>query len=269
MMDPISARLWRGAGLALPPRLPILCYHATPRLRADIRSRFDVSQSMLEGHLDLLRDAGWRTLTLEALDGSQLLPRSILLTFDDGYANNLSGAFELLCARNMVATWFITTGPLDADTAESAAFDHPMLATADVRTLRDGGMAIGSHTVSHRRLSTLASTVRAEELLGSRQRLEDILGAPVNSIAYPFGNYDAATVADAKAAGYRYGCTTRSGSNTARTPRLELNRITVFADDDAATLARKISLADNNGSWGRVFRYGLSAICRGAKCRHA
>lgn len=268
MMDPLSARLWRGAGLASPPRIPILCYHATPCTRGEVRSRFDVCRREFEAHLDLLLDAGWRTLTLDALEAREpLTQRAILITFDDGYANNLTGAFEPLYARGMAATWFITTGVLDAanSAAASPAFEHPMLASADVRTLREGGMAIGSHTVTHPNLPALAPLARANELLSSRNRLEQLLGESVNSVAYPFGSHDSITVAAARDAGYRYGCTTRSGSNSAQTPRLELRRITVFTGDDAATLARKISLADNDASWGRILRYGFNALARKAR----
>jgi peptidoglycan/xylan/chitin deacetylase (PgdA/CDA1 family) len=265
MMDPLSARLWQGAGTARPPSIPILCYHATPRHHADVRSRFDVCGRVFKSHLDLLLDAGWQTLTLGELDGSKPPPqRSILITFDDGYANNLAGALEPLQARGMVATWFITTGALDTGNTlgTKPAFDHAMLASADVRTLREGSMAIGSHTVTHPNLSTLGTEAREHELRASRNRLEELLGEAVDSIAYPFGSHDSNTIAAAQDAGYRYGCTTRSGSNNAQTPRLELRRITVFRDDDAATLARKISLADNDASWNRVLRYGLGAIAR-------
>jgi peptidoglycan/xylan/chitin deacetylase (PgdA/CDA1 family) len=71
-----------------------------------------------------------------------------------------------------------------------------------LKELQDGGWEIGSHTVSHPRLTTLADRELADELTRSRQAVEDALHTPCTSLAYPYGDVDARVVEAARAAGY-------------------------------------------------------------------
>jgi len=264
-MDPLSSRLWRTAGLQVPARLPILCYHATPQNRTQIKSKYDVSADSLARHLDLLADSGWTTITLEALRRRvPLPPRAIMLTFDDGYANNLAGAFELLKKRDMHATWFIATAHVGGGARHSgvSTFDHPTLSAGDLQALHAGGMAVGSHTASHRSLLSLSHSEIHEELLASKLWLEDLLSTRVDSIAYPYGSYNEAAISIAREIGFELGFTTRSGVNSLETPRLEFRRLTIFSDDDVARFARKLSLADNDASWVKLMQYGFRSIVR-------
>lgn len=264
-MDPLSKRLWRNAGTDSPRRIPALCYHATPLHRSDRRSRYDVQKARFEQHLDLLKDSGWSTLSLkDFLTLSQLPPRSVLLTFDDGYANNLPGALEPLARRGMRACWFITTAPLTPRgfAPHAPPFEHATIDKGALLALRAAGMDIGSHTVTHPDLTTVDDAALAAELGDSRPILENILGEPVETFAYPYGRYDLRVTRAAMQSGYLAAFTTRSGSNMPLTPRMELRRLTVYGTDDVATLARKLSLADTNGSWSRVATYGMQAIGR-------
>lgn len=79
-----------------------------------------------------------------------------------------------------------------------------------------GGVAIGSHTASHRVLATLDDEEQALELSRSRERLEQVLGREVTAIGYPVGgaaHLSDRTLALARAAGYEIGFTYLSGFN--------------------------------------------------------
>ncbi len=84
----------------------------------------------------------------------------------------------------------------------------------DVRWLADAGMAVESHTRSHRVLDTLDPAALRNELVGSRRDLELAIGRPVHAIAYPVGRLPAPWIRRAVAsAGYRVGLTNSGGVN--------------------------------------------------------
>ena len=67
------------------------------------------------------------------------------------------------------------------------------------------GIAIGSHTHTHRVLSRLAEPAQHWELRESKLALEKHLGQPVRTIAYPvgrYGNFTPATMRIAAECGY-------------------------------------------------------------------
>lgn len=119
------------------------------------------------------------------------------------------------------------------DDGEARALaDRALMSWEDVRTLRRQGMGIGSHTDSHRILLTLPPEPLVAELSGSRAALEQLLGEPVTTIAYPVGRAIAQVVPVRQAvaaAGYELGFTTRSGVNrlSAADDPLDLERISV------------------------------------------
>lgn len=103
-----------------------------------------------------------------------------------------------------------------------------------VREMQAAGIGFGSHACSHRLLPGLSSREVSMEVRESKKQMEDLLGVPVTTFAYPNGNYDGAVMAELKAAGYRFAATTRRGINTAWTNPFELRRMNVngrlFAD---------------------------------------
>lgn len=87
-------------------------------------------------------------------------------------------------------------------TAASPAPRHRQLNGSDLRELEAGGVAIGSHTVTHPCLDRCDPSVVAGELRGSRAALEELLGHRVTSLAYPNGNVSPAVRAAVHDAGY-------------------------------------------------------------------
>ena len=71
---------------------------------------------------------------------------------------------------------------------------------SEARALAQAGMTIGSHTMSHPMLSQLPEDLAYAEMTESRTRLESAIGAPVWSLAYPFGDGESAGVREAELA---------------------------------------------------------------------
>ena len=97
-----------------------------------------------------------------------------------------------------------------------------------VQLLHEGGMTIGSHTMSHARLSTLPADDAYAELEQSRQLLEEKLGAPVDLLGYPAGDYNQDVVDLVAEAGYRAAYTTEPGPVRPGDNPLTLRRVGVW-----------------------------------------
>lgn len=195
-------------------------------------------------HLDVLAEWGATVLPLEqavaALAAGTLPDRAVALTFDDGYASVVERAWPVLRERGLPATLFAVTDYLSGDQRfawdrHEPEHDRHRLSRADeLVAAADEGLHIGSHTVTHPWLPGLDPDRLERELVDSRATLEDLLGRPVTSLAYPTGGWSPAVRAAAAAAGYEVAITVDRGLNTRRTPRLSLRR--AFVPDDPRDL---------------------------------
>ncbi len=146
--------------------------------------------------------------------------RPVLLTFDDGYESDLTHALPALAEAGGTAMFFIVTGFVGRS-------GH--LSWNQVRTLHSQGMIVGSHTVSHPDLRRIAPAQQLEELRGSRQALEDHLGAPVTTFSFPFGGASSTLIQRALESGYASVFTSRHGTTdlpSAVVPRNSVNALT-------------------------------------------
>jgi peptidoglycan/xylan/chitin deacetylase (PgdA/CDA1 family) len=254
-IDPLSRRLCAHS----PDRAVIvLMYHGTPGAGVRPLSAYSVPADRFAAQLDFLGAAGWATATVaELADAGSLPPRTALLTFDDGYFDNYEGAFRPLLERGMRATWFVASGGIGryADWTAQRNEQTAMMTNAQLRELAGHGMEIGSHSVTHPRLPGLPPARLRREVARSKTDLEDLLGRPVASFAYPYGLYDDGVVAAVAAAGYRHACTTRCGWHRLRESPLLIRRVTVFGRDSLGAFARKLAFADNEVGWRRLLPY--------------
>lgn len=184
--------------------------------------------------LDALERWGAAVLSLDAatrLSARNAMPdRAVVLTFDDGYASAVEKAWPLLRERSLPATLFVVTGYLDGtkrfpwDAAEYAN-DRTRLAVADqVVAAAAEGLDIGSHTVTHRWLPRLSAVEVERELVDSRATVEELLGRPVPSMAYPMGGWNPTTRTAAARAGYTIAITVDRGLNAPTQDPLALKR---------------------------------------------
>ena len=239
----------------------VLVYHGTPPGRS--ADPYSLHAERFRRHIDHLADNGWRTLTMrELLSGNGNRERCVAITFDDGYDDNYEHAFRLLESRGMMATWFIVASGMGgrSDWLTGRQAERSLMSRERVCELESAGMEIGSHGWRHVPFPSLSSRQQLEEMIRSKHELEDLLGRPVEGFAFPFGQYTAESLGLLERAGYRYGCTTRSGRfNPAESP-YEIRRITIFSGDDEKILARKLAFADNDVSWKKMTRYYLGRL---------
>jgi peptidoglycan/xylan/chitin deacetylase (PgdA/CDA1 family) len=223
-------------------------YHGFTDNRAPVE-RFALSRSRLIGQLLLLRLLGYRSLSLDALvehlrASRPLPPRAVVLTVDDCYADAYRIAFPWFRRFGFQATFFAISGRLgqrDDPSATSRVAGRALMDAEQLANLRTAGMSVGAHTRSHPRLSTLDDRAVEREVAGSREELEQALGAPVTHFAYPYGDYDERSVAAAARAGFTAACTCHGGRNDLATSPLELRRIEVKGGDGVRVFLRKVA----------------------------
>lgn len=158
-----------------------------------------------------------------------LPPRPVVVTFDDGFADNIDAAG--VCGENgLPATVFVTTGYLGRPEMLTTGTLRELAALPDVE--------IGSHTVSHRRLDELPQAAIRQELADSRALLEDIVSREVSTLAYPHGNYDGRVIRIAGETGYRGAAAVRMATSHDREDPYAVSRLIVNAATPEATVRR-------------------------------
>jgi peptidoglycan/xylan/chitin deacetylase (PgdA/CDA1 family) len=143
------------------------------------------------------------TSRFEALLDAVAGRHDVRITFDDGNASDLTIGLPALAERNLTATFFVVAGRLGQE--------H-FLSAGQVRALRDAGMRIGNHGMHHQAWRGLDATALDEELGTARRLLEDVVGAPVDEAACPFGAYDRRVVGALRRGGYRHVYTSDRGT---------------------------------------------------------
>lgn len=218
--------------------VPILMYHRIARHRPGmpaITRRLTVDPRVFAAQMAWLNRNGFRTITQRELfdallHGRRLGPRPVLVTFDDGYQNVLLNASGVIERYGMRATAYVITSRISHD-------DSVFLRWGQLRVLEQRGIEIGSHSVTHRDLSTLPDAALRAELARSRKTLERALGHPIQSLAYPFGSFDARVLRVARQAGYVLAVTTRGGFEQSAGAPLELRRLSVVDTTGVGGLA--------------------------------
>jgi peptidoglycan/xylan/chitin deacetylase (PgdA/CDA1 family) len=234
----------------------ILMYHGTPNNHPS--SEYSIRAQRFKAHLRYLKNHGWHTDLFRELHNASALPeKTVILTFDDGYADNYEGAFLPLTEHNLKATWFIATDCIGkySHWMGSPSPQTQMLTVEQLLQMEKAGMEIGSHTCSHPDLTMLSYQQQLDEMTKSKQILESIIHGKISSFAYPYGRYNTDSIEAAKDADYQLACTVRPGWFGSEMNPLLVRRITIFANDSVSTLARKLIFADNDVSWKKMASY--------------
>jgi peptidoglycan/xylan/chitin deacetylase (PgdA/CDA1 family) len=124
-----------------------------------------------------------------------LPPRTIVLTFDDGFADFYSAAAPVMRRLGFPATLFVTTGyPGLYNTWPSqprGVCRRRLLDWSQLRELAEEGFSVASHSVSHPALTELSPVELQRELAESRRELETRTGRSVDVFCYPYGRWNA------------------------------------------------------------------------------
>lgn len=218
--------------------VPVLLYHSVQDDPPSWIAPYTVTPRIFAEQLDRIADSGRTVVPLHrlatALRGGPAMPaNSVVLTFDDGFADFYWTVTQLLTERDLPATLYLTTGAVNVPGAPAAGSLLPparMLNWRQVVTLDACGVEIGAHTRTHPQLDTLSSRWLPSEIVGCRRELEDVLGHPVVSFAYPHG-YSSATVRrQVREAGYTSAAAVLNALSSDNDDPMRIARLTVRAD---------------------------------------
>jgi peptidoglycan/xylan/chitin deacetylase (PgdA/CDA1 family) len=204
-----------------------------------------------------LRDHGFTPLSLTNLavimqsfdqrlhDHENVPERPVVITFDDGYADFHEVALPVLERHGFPATVFVSTGWIDDAGAEAAGrpLDR-MMSWRQIDEAAATGIEFGGHSHSHPQLDQLPPPVLRDELGRSKSLLEDRLGAPVTTMAYPYGYSSARVRREVRSAGYTTACAVANDLpdlSDGRHDALALPRLTIRAATSPATFGRAVA----------------------------
>jgi peptidoglycan/xylan/chitin deacetylase (PgdA/CDA1 family) len=211
--------------------VPILMYHKIGPRPPGVRLKgLYLSVANFVRQLGEFQVAGFASCTLaEACAGGSGGPR-VALTFDDGFCNVLENALEPLAQHRLRAIQFLVPdaiGKLNEWDLRDGEVPERLMDASQIRLWLQAGHAIGSHSLTHARLTRLSVRDAREEIFASKKTLEDTFAVPVDHFCYPYGDWNPAVRDLVMEAGYRTACTTAFGINTPATPPLALRRLTV------------------------------------------
>ena len=193
-----------------------------------------------EAQLAYLQEQGYTTISLKELTyhlaGYRELPeKPIILSFDDGYADNYSNAFPLLKKYGFEATFSLVTQPIDFGDPTYISWDN-------VIEMHAAGMEFGAHSYRHLDLRDRDVDFLVYEIIGSKEAIEARTNEPVRYFVYPSGQYDQLVIDLLASADFWGALTTQYGYEYSHADRFEMPRIRISGDDSLEVFIAKLSL---------------------------
>jgi peptidoglycan/xylan/chitin deacetylase (PgdA/CDA1 family) len=201
-----------------------------------------VPPSTFDEQMAQLGELGYTVVSLDDViahyvDRKPLPPSAVLITFDDGYLDNLENAVPVLQKYGYPAVLFAPIGYLSArrplphdEHLAVRGVVNPTLDWSQLADLERAGVRVESHGIGHRPLADLEVDEAAREITLSKLRLEEALGRPIRAFAYVKGSeahYRPVHLSLLRQAGYDVAFTSISGGNGSHTDPLQLHRYNV------------------------------------------
>lgn len=232
--------------------LPILMYHKIPDADINSKHKIFVNKANFEKHLRWLKFLGFQSLSFrqlkdlwyEKIDIKSLPRKPIILTFDDGYKDNLLNAQPLLKKYNFKATLFLLSDKHrtmnDWDQPEPGVSPE-LLNIEERKTLDLNIYEIGSHGKTHQSWPSMERSLILDEMTSSKIELESEFGTEICALAYPFGDIDSRLPDLARQSRYEFGVNTDRGPVRWQDDRFSLFRINIFPNENFFSILKKTS----------------------------
>lgn len=162
--------------------------------------------------------------------------KAFVLTFDDGYSDFYELTFPILMKYEFTATVFLVSRFVGRESDWGVSRGYPLLTWSRILEMNAHGISFGSHTTTHPRLSRLTDDKVRLELRESKETIEQKLGQPISSLAYPFGDSSEKVRDIAASSGYRVAF----GVDQGRQGPYNLWRYECYYDDNLANLLLRL-----------------------------
>ncbi|SDO78755.1 polysaccharide deacetylase family protein [Selenomonas ruminantium] len=217
--------------------VPVLNYH---QINDRDENALTVHTDQFEAQMKYLAEEGYHVITPEeminAWENNEKLPeKPVIITFDDGYADNYRNAFPILQKYNLKATIFLISDYVST---------YPNYLTwTQISEMQDSGLIdFESHTLSHEQLDSTSPEDTWNQLDGSKKALEWHLQKEINFLAYPCGSYDEELQQLVKKAGYKGAFTVNYGLADKGENHYILDRVPIFGCTNHTLMRFKLRL---------------------------
>jgi glycosyltransferase involved in cell wall biosynthesis/peptidoglycan/xylan/chitin deacetylase (PgdA/CDA1 family) len=242
-----NTALWR----QLTQGTPILVYHAVGDASEPAGS-FVIPGKRFDTHLRWITRFGFRVISLDELVAywreNRFPPaRSVVITFDDGYADNYASAGSILRKHNAPATIFLVSECMGRNNTwdkSGALAGRPIMRWTEAREMLAWGICFGAHTRTHAALCSATESEVEREIVGSREEIEGQLRTPIAAFAYPYGIHSESVRRMVARSGYAAACTVDPGLNGPATPIHALRRAEIQGTDSVVRLWLALQLGD-------------------------
>ena len=176
---------------------------------SDDNCHLSVSPKNFDEQISYLFNLGYKSLKFNQINKTN--EKSIIITFDDGYKDNLIHALPILKKYNFTSTCFLVSDYIGEynkwDKNRSEFLKKELLNKQDISEWIKYGMAIGSHSKSHRSLSKLIENDLNDEISSSKNDIEHIIGYDIEAFSYPYGHLNKLSASKVKDI-YKFAVTT-------------------------------------------------------------
>lgn len=183
---------------------------------------------------------------VQAVSGTIKMPkRAVVLTFDDGFEDFYSYAFPVLLRYNFPATVYVLSELIGNNAswfAKEQRESPPMLRLTQLKELMENSVTVGSHGKRHQKLAQLSGYELEDEIIGSKQALEAMLGQELKHFCYPYGSYNKDTLDVVKKTGYLSAVTCARGGAKQGDDLLQLPRKAISFGDSLAGFFWKLHM---------------------------
>lgn len=212
--------------------VPVLTYHSIDESGSVISTAPDVFRRQMK----FLYENEWRAVSLKELVEDLIAhktppPKTVAVTFDDGFRNFFEAAYPVLEEYGFRATVFLVT---DFCGKHNDWAGNPpelprsrLLGWPEIKRLSERGIEFGAHTRSHKDLTKCPPGEMMREISESKKEIENRLGREAATFAYPFGSINA-PVREAAAANFKAACSTNLGKVRAGSDLFALERLDTY-----------------------------------------
>lgn len=214
------------------------CHHIEPKPSVKSRTHITLPPKGLRQFIRALRTFGYTFVSLKDVlkkGGPEKFPaKSILLTFDDGYANFAEHALPVLIQEKCPATMFLLADKIgQSNDWDSGEENDRLLNQDELRSMKGQKLiTFGSHGLSHRLHEELSETELQAEILDSYTILSKMVGKQFLPVyAYPWGNHTQTAIQILEKSPYQLAFTTGKGRWADIQNKFTIPRFSLFNRD--------------------------------------